>query len=138
MIPVSYTHLKELDNIIRCLYEDRVCGRILPERYDVMASGYEQEQSELRPVSYTHLFVLTTNVDHCFQKAGFEKNRLFYTQGDYGLFQCSEPCCQETYDNKEWVDRMVTEQEDMRLSLIHIFSSFSKIDGYHLLKEQRP
>ncbi len=40
--------IKELDNIIRCLYEDRVCGRILPERYDVMASGYEQEQSELR------------------------------------------------------------------------------------------
>ena len=38
-------------------------------------------------------FVLTTNVDHCFQKAGFEKERLFYTQGDYGLFQCAEPCC---------------------------------------------
>ena len=46
-------------------------------------------------------FVLTTNVDHCFQKAGFEKERLFYTQGDYGLFQCSEPCCQETWDNEE-------------------------------------
>lgn len=60
-------------------------------------------------------FVLTTNVDHCFQKAGFEKNRLFYTQGDYGLFQCSEPCCQETYDNKEWIDRMVAEQKDMRI-----------------------
>ncbi len=40
--------IKELDNIIRCLYEDRVCGRITPERYDVMAGGYEQEQSELR------------------------------------------------------------------------------------------
>ena len=37
-------------------------------------------------------FVLTTNVDHCFQKAGFDKERLFYTQGDYGLFQCSKPC----------------------------------------------
>ena len=45
-------------------------------------------------------FVLTTNVDHCFQKAGFDKHRLFYTQGDYGLFQCSEPCHQETYDNE--------------------------------------
>ena len=44
-------------------------------------------------------FVLTTNVDHCFQKAGFDKHRLFYTQGDYGLFQCSEPCCAETFDN---------------------------------------
>ena len=45
-------------------------------------------------------FVLTTNVDHQFQKAGFDKHRLFYTQGDYGLFQCSQPCCQETYDNE--------------------------------------
>lgn len=60
-------------------------------------------------------FVLTTNVDHCFQKAGFEKSRLFYTQGDYGLFQCSEPCCQETYDNKEWIDRIVAEQKDMQI-----------------------
>ena len=45
-------------------------------------------------------FVLTTNVDHCFQKAGFGKDRLFYTQGDYGLFQCSRPCHQHTYDNE--------------------------------------
>lgn len=60
-------------------------------------------------------FVLTTNVDHCFQKAGFDKNRLFYTQGDYGLFQCSEPCCQETYDNRTWVEGMVAEQKDMRI-----------------------
>lgn len=55
-------------------------------------------------------FVITTNVDHCFQKAGFEKKRLFYTQGDYGLFQCSEPCCQETYDNEEAVRKMVLAQ----------------------------
>ena len=46
-------------------------------------------------------FVLTTNVDHCFQKAGFEKRRLFYTQGDYGLWQCSKPCHQKTYDNED-------------------------------------
>lgn len=55
-------------------------------------------------------FAITTNVDHCFQKAGFEKKRLFYTQGDYGLFQCSEPCCQETYDNEEAVRKMVLAQ----------------------------
>ena len=60
-------------------------------------------------------FVLTTNVDHCFQKAGFEKKRLFYTQGDYGLFQCSEPCCQETWENEEIIERMVREQSDMRV-----------------------
>ena len=67
-------------------------------------------------------FVLTTNVDHCFQKAGFDKKRLFYTQGDYGLFQCSEPCCKETYDNKEIVRQMLKTQgyvigEDNALTL---------------------
>ncbi|WP_253289298.1 Sir2 silent information regulator family NAD-dependent deacetylase [Clostridium sp. MSJ-8] len=55
-------------------------------------------------------FVLTTNVDHCFQKAGFDKNRLFYTQGDYGLFQCSKPCHYKTYDNKEVIRKMVLSQ----------------------------
>lgn len=60
-------------------------------------------------------FVLTTNVDHCFQKAGFDKKRLFYTQGDYGLFQCSQPCHQETYGNEETVRRMVAEQRDMKV-----------------------
>ena len=55
-------------------------------------------------------FVLTTNVDHCFQKAGFDKNRMFYTQGDYGLFQCSKPCHHETYDNEETVKKMVVSQ----------------------------
>lgn len=60
-------------------------------------------------------FVITTNVDHCFQKAGFDKKRLFYTQGDYGLFQCSEPCCQETFDNEKQVREMVGRQENMRI-----------------------
>ena len=55
-------------------------------------------------------FVLTTNVDHCFQKAGFAKNRIFYTQGDYGLFQCSEPCHKETYDNEDAIKKMVLSQ----------------------------
>jgi NAD-dependent SIR2 family protein deacetylase len=55
-------------------------------------------------------FVITTNVDHCFQKAGFDKNRLFYTQGDYGLFQCSEPCHNNTYENEELIRRMVLAQ----------------------------
>ena len=55
-------------------------------------------------------FVLTTNVDHCFQKAGFDKKRLFYTQGDYGLFQCSQPCCQETQDNEALVRQMLETQ----------------------------
>ena len=60
-------------------------------------------------------FVLTTNVDHCFQKAGFEKRRLFYTQGDYGLWQCSRPCHDKTYDNEQVVRQMVRDQRGMRI-----------------------
>lgn len=55
-------------------------------------------------------FVLTTNVDHCFQRAGFEKERLFYTQGDYGLLQCSRPCHHNTYDNEERMREMLLAQ----------------------------
>lgn len=61
-------------------------------------------------------FVLTTNVDHQFQLAGFPKDRLFYTQGDYGLWQCSQPCHENTYDNYETVKLMVETQRDMRVS----------------------
>ncbi len=64
----------------------------------------------LRLVDGKDYFVLTTNVDHCFQRACFDKKRLFYTQGDYGLFQCSEPCCAETFDNEDLVRQMVTSQ----------------------------
>ena len=60
-------------------------------------------------------FIITTNVDHQVQKAGFDKKRLFYTQGDYGLFQCSGPCHQKTYDNKEPIRNMLDEQEGMRI-----------------------
>jgi NAD-dependent SIR2 family protein deacetylase len=60
-------------------------------------------------------FVLTTNVDHCFQKSGFDKRRLFYTQGDYGLFQCSGPCYQYTYDNFEVIKKMVDTQIDLKI-----------------------
>ncbi|MBP1535555.1 MAG: Sir2 silent information regulator family NAD-dependent deacetylase [Ruminococcus sp.] len=60
-------------------------------------------------------FVITTNVDHQFQKAGFDKKRLFYTQGDYGLWQCSEPCHQKTYDNEDTVRAMFEQQKDMRV-----------------------
>lgn len=60
-------------------------------------------------------FVLTTNVDHQFQKSGFDKKRLFYTQGDYGLWQCSRPCHQKTYDNEETVRRMISQQKDRKV-----------------------
>ena len=55
-------------------------------------------------------FVITTNVDHCFQKAGFDKKRLFYTQGDYGLFQSTDPSNRRTFDNEDWVMRAMEAQ----------------------------
>ena len=69
----------------------------------------------LKAVSDKDYFVLTTNVDHRFQLAGFDKKRLFYTQGDYGLWQCSEPCCNETFDNENAVRAMVKEQRNMKI-----------------------
>ena len=69
----------------------------------------------LKLVQDKDYFVITTNVDHCFQKAGFDKRRLFYTQGDYGLFQCSEPCCQETFDNEAVIRQMIEQQKDMKI-----------------------
>lgn len=82
-------------------------------RYMDVDNGVYKRLFEL--VKDKDYFVLTTNVDHQFQKAGFDKHRLFYTQGDYGLFQCSEPCCQETYDNEECVKDMLEFQENMRI-----------------------
>lgn len=60
-------------------------------------------------------FVITTNVDHQFQLAGFDKTRLFYTQGDYGLWQCSKACHNKTYDNEKQVRQMITQQKDMKI-----------------------
>ena len=86
---------------------------ILINRYqDAPKPVYGELLRLLRGKDY---FVLTTNVDHCFQKAGVDKKRLFYTQGDYGLFQCSEPCCQETWDNETAVREMAARQKEMRV-----------------------
>lgn len=60
-------------------------------------------------------FVLTTNVDHQFQRAGFDKKCLFYTQGDYGLWQCSRACHPKTYDNEQAVKKMLVEQNNMKI-----------------------
>lgn len=69
----------------------------------------------LKRIADKDYFVITTNVDHCFQEAGFDKKRLFYTQGDYGLFQCSKPCGQETFDNEAVIREMLERQENMRV-----------------------
>ena len=87
--------------------------QILINRY-VRAPGRAYGQL-LELVKGRDYFVLTTNVDHQFQLAGFDKKRLFYTQGDYGLWQCSQPCHQRPYDNEETVRKMVAEQREMRI-----------------------
>lgn len=86
---------------------------IMVNRYEKAPKPvYEQLRALVGDKDY---FILTTNVDHQFQLAGFDKERLFYTQGDYGLWQCSKPCHQQTYDNEETVRRMVTEQRSMKV-----------------------
>ena len=77
-------------------------------RYATIPSELYSELYEI--VRDKEYFVLTTNVDHCFQRAGFDKQRLFYTQGDYGLWQCNRPCHDETYDNEDAVRQMLLAQ----------------------------
>ena len=87
--------------------------QILINRYEKAPKPVYDQMLEL--VQDKDYFVLTTNVDHQFQLAGFDKGRLFYTQGDYGLWQCSKPCHQQAYDNEETVRRMAAEQRDMKV-----------------------
>lgn len=88
----------------RHIYLNRYCSD-LNNTYDIL----------LNLIKNKDYFVITTNTDHLFIRSGFAKKRLFYTQGDYGLWQCSEPCHNRTYDNKETVMKMVKEQKNMRI-----------------------
>ena len=72
-------------------------------------------QKLLNLIKDKNYFILTTNVDHQFQRAGFDKARLFYTQGDYGLWQCSKACHAKTYDNEDTVRQMLIRQHDMMI-----------------------
>ncbi len=87
--------------------------QILVNRYDVPAG--QPYLDLLKLVAGKDYFVLTTNVDHQFQLTGFDKKRLFYTQGDYGLWQCSKACHTRTYDNEQAVRKMVEAQVDMKI-----------------------
>ena len=86
---------------------------ILVNRYDIGVGEPYADLLEL--VKNKNYFVITTNVDHQFQLAGFDKNRLFYTQGDYGLWQCGRACCNRTYDNETAVRQMVEKQKNMKI-----------------------
>jgi NAD-dependent SIR2 family protein deacetylase len=60
-------------------------------------------------------FVITTNVDAQFAKAGFSSDRLFTPQGDYGRFQCAEPCGDTLHDNRDLVQTLITQMDDTRV-----------------------
>lgn len=97
-------------------------------------------------------FILTTNVDHKFQQSGVDKQRLFYTQGDYGLLQCSKPCHNKTYDNKDIISAMVKQQKNMKvpdelipycplcssplLPNLRADNTFVEDDGWHNAKDR--
>lgn len=119
-------------------------------RYQPMVSQvYDDLLSLVKDRDY---FVITTNVDHCFQKAGFDKKRLFYTQGDYGLWQCSKACHQKTYDNEAQIKKMVREQKKMKIPMdlipycshcgapmtvnLRIDGSFVQDDGWYRASER--
>lgn len=84
------------------------------ERYKDGAKSLYKKLFDI--VKNKNYFVITTNVDHQFQLAGFDKDRLFYTQGDYGLFQCSIPCHNKTYDNKDQILKMLQSIKDNKIA----------------------
>ncbi len=89
------------------------CKHIFFNRYKLNEA--EVYQNLLKLVGDKNYFVITTNVDHMFQKNGFDKSRLFYTQGDYGLWQCSTSCHKKTYDNKEQVYKMLESLSNLKI-----------------------
>lgn len=123
----------------------------------IYCNRYEPSQSTvytdlLELIKEKDYFVITTNVDHQFQKSGFDKQRLFYTQGDYGLFQCSAPCHNKTYDNEAIIKKMLKEQKNMRIPTeliphcpkcgktmtmnLRSDNRFVEDDGWHLAAER--
>lgn len=133
-VGLSYTGERFQKNcaefIAKYHYQDMYSATFYPyktrEEYWAYMSHHIYMNRYSQPAKKTHLellkivtdkdyFVITTNVDHLFQKSGIDKQRLFYTQGDYGLWQCSVACHEQTYDNENIVHRMLNEQEDLRI-----------------------
>ena len=125
----------------RNIYYNRYARQVGQPYFDLLAALDGKEY-----------FVLTTNVDHCFRDAGFEKARLFYTQGDYGLFQCSVPCRQRTYENEAAVREMVRAERNLRVPTallprcpvcgkpmvpnLRIDGTFAEDDGWHAARRR--
>lgn len=74
-------------------------------RYDTSASPVYL--GLLKLVAHIPHFVITTNVDAQFAKAGFQQEVTFTPQGDYAKFQCATPCNDLLHDNRDAVQRML-------------------------------
>lgn len=85
-------------NHIKMIRYDSPAGKVYLDLLDMM--------------KYKNYFIITTNVDSQFNKAGFDEQRMFTPQGNYGLFQCDKPCCQELFDNEEMVKKMVDNMDE--------------------------
>ena len=104
----NFMHYKDLR--VKWAYFSR---HIKLNRYDEIPK--DTYKKLLKLIEDKDYFVITTNADHSFIKSGFDKEKIFYTQGDYGLFQCSVPCHEKTYDNYDIVMKMCETQEDMKI-----------------------
>jgi NAD-dependent SIR2 family protein deacetylase len=86
---------------------------VLVNRYGL--DGIELHRTLYELVADKPHFVITTNVDAIFAKAGFEDERIFAVQGDYGLNQCSVGCHDTLYPNEDLVRKMVAETRDCKV-----------------------
>lgn len=82
-------------------------------RYEIKALSLYKKLLDL--VKDKEYFIITTNCDHQFYKSGFDPKRIFATQGDYGYFQCSRPCHNTLYNNREVIEEMVSTQSDFKI-----------------------
>ncbi len=89
------------------------CKHIYHNRY--AAEVNDTYKNLMKLVCDKNYFVITTNCDHLFRLHDFPKEKLFYTQGNYGLFQCSKACHNKTYDNKETVMKMIKQLDDLKI-----------------------
>ncbi|RTR40564.1 Sir2 silent information regulator family NAD-dependent deacetylase [Shewanella canadensis] len=82
-------------------------------RYDAKVGDVYLKLLDL--VRHKPYFIITTNVDAQFERAGFDKRNIFAVQGDYGKFQCTVPCHNKLYDNESQISAMAAQQADCQI-----------------------
>lgn len=82
-------------------------------RYEIGATQLYKDLLKL--VQHKEYFVITTNVESQFQKAGFDPKRTFCVQGDYSFLQCANACHPKLYYNEELVSEMIKKTTDCKI-----------------------